>query len=322
MKISILDRTYSSFFTQDNSSNIEINPIDLKLFDGDEFTYIDQDFKLINSTVRNSTYLCGVLKLDDNKTYGRTSNKKRLMYKCVPYDKKLPVFLVPYNIDIVFNKKNKNKFVLFKFSEWDKHNIHPNGIIIETIGNVDDIHSMYFYNLYSKHLNHSIKLFTQKTRLLCPPNQIKCMKPVKKFTFSIDPVNCRDFDDAFSIEYINDEFCVSVYIADVVTNIEAYNLWDVFSERVSSIYLPHKRLCLIPESFSENYCGLQEKKINKSMKVDFYFNRDGTEKKEKKEVVNMVDVYINKNYVYEEESLMNDPQYMSLLNLVVSCSNL
>lgn len=111
MKISILDRTYSSFFTQDNLSNIEINPIDLKLFDGDEFTYIDQDFKLINSTVRNSTYLCGVLKLDDNKTYGRTSNKKRLMYKCIPYNKKLPVFLVPYNIDIAFNKKNKNKFV-------------------------------------------------------------------------------------------------------------------------------------------------------------------------------------------------------------------
>jgi hypothetical protein len=72
---------------------------------------------------------------------------------------------------------------------------------------------------------------------------------------------------------------------------------------------------MIPESFSENYCGLQEKKLNKSMKVDFYFNRDGTEKTDKKDVVNRVDVYINKNYVYEEESLMKHPEYMSLLKL-------
>jgi exoribonuclease R len=114
---------------------------------------------------------------------------------------------------------------------------------------------------------------------------------------------------------MNDEFCVSVYIADVVSNIEAYNLWDVFSERVSSIYLPDKRLCLIPESFSENSCGLQENKLKRSMKVDFYFNSDGTEKKEKKDVVSMVDVYINKNFVYEEESLINHPEYMSLLKL-------
>jgi hypothetical protein len=118
MKISILDRTYTSFSIDDNFLDINVDPIDLKLFDEDEFTYTDSVFDLTHSSVRNSEYIAGVLKLDDNRTYGRSTNKKRLMYKCIPSNKKLPVFLVPYDIDITFNKKNKNKLVIFKFSEW------------------------------------------------------------------------------------------------------------------------------------------------------------------------------------------------------------
>jgi exoribonuclease R len=82
--------------------------------------------------------LTGVLKLDDGKTFGRTSNKKRLLYKCMPSNKKLPFFLIPYEIRNGFNKKHKNKLILFKFSEWGQFN-HPHGSIIETIGDIDDV---------------------------------------------------------------------------------------------------------------------------------------------------------------------------------------
>jgi RNB domain len=173
---------------------------------------------------------------------------------------------------------------------------------------------MYSYNLYSKHLNHSIKLFTQKTRLLCnTQTHTECVKQSNNFVFSIDPANCSDFDDALSIQYINDRICVSIYIADVVSNMETHNLWDFFTERVSSIYLPHKRLSMIPPSFTEKFCSLQQNRINKSVRIDFYFNNDGTEIFEGN--INMVDIHIDKNFVYEEESLINNPQYASLLNL-------
>lgn len=159
MKITIHDRKYSSFCIDDNLSNQnEIDPINLKLFNGDEFSYTDSVFNLIDSPTRNAPYLTGILILDDNKTFGRTQNQKRLMYKCSPDDKKLPSFLIPYDIDVKFNKKHINKFILFKFDEWNKFNAHPIGLIIETIGNVDDIESIFSYNLYSKHLLHSIKI--------------------------------------------------------------------------------------------------------------------------------------------------------------------
>jgi hypothetical protein len=116
MKISIHNRAYTLFDIHDNHDNVDVNPIDLQLFDGDVFTYVDTVLNIIDSPVRKSVYLTGVLKLDDGKTYGRTSNKKRLLYKCMPNNKKLPFFLIPYDIKIGFNKKHKNKLVLFKFS--------------------------------------------------------------------------------------------------------------------------------------------------------------------------------------------------------------
>ena len=45
---------------------------------------------------------------------------------------KLPIFLVPYeNKNVTFNKNINNKFVLFKFLNWD--NKHPNGELINGV---------------------------------------------------------------------------------------------------------------------------------------------------------------------------------------------
>jgi exoribonuclease R len=311
MKITIQDRTYSSFCIDDNIyDRNDIDPINLKLFNEDEFSYSESKFELIYSPTRNAEYLTGVLKLDDNKTYGRTQNKKRLLYKCFPNDKKLPTFLIPYEIDVKFNKKYKNKFILFKFDEWNKLNAHPSGLIIETIGNVDDLESIYTYNLYSKHLNHSIKSFSKLTNLLCKNNNMQPhVQHNSSFVFSIDPHNCQDFD-----EFIENKYCVSVFIADVVSNIENHNLWDSFTERVSTIYLPNKRLPMIPQQYTQTFCSLNQNKLSKSLCVKSYFNIDGTPD-DSMNSINFTDVFVNKNFEYEEPLLLNNNNYLKLLHL-------
>ena len=315
MKITIHDRTYSSFCIDDNLSNQnEVDPINLKLFNGDEFSYTDSGFNLINSPTRNAPYLTGILNLDDNKTFGRTRNQKRLMYKCSPDDKKLPSFLIPYDIDVKFNKKHKNKFIIFKFDEWNKFDAHPIGLIIETIGNVDDIESIFSYNLYSKHLLHSIKSFTKQTNQLCKQPHSNTTHECKSFVFSIDPHNCQDFDDAFSVEFSNNKYCVSVFIADVFSNIEKHQLWDSFTERVSTIYLPNKRLPMIPQQYTHTFCSLNQNKISKSICVKSYFNADGTPDDSMNSIY-FTDVFVNKNFEYEEQSLLDNADYSKLLHL-------
>ena len=71
--------------------------------------------------------------------------KKRLLYKCIPDDKYLPAFLVPYDIKMGFQKKLINKYVVFKFQSWDDK--HPHGSLIETLGDVNNLEVFYEYQL-------------------------------------------------------------------------------------------------------------------------------------------------------------------------------
>jgi len=109
-------------------TNIEIKDIEIasktdpakyKLFTKDIITIENNETEIkihiIASPVRNCEYIAGILLLENNKTFGRTENKKRLLYKCIPDDKHLPAFLVPYDIKIGFNKVYQNKYVILQF---------------------------------------------------------------------------------------------------------------------------------------------------------------------------------------------------------------
>ena len=127
-KIYVNDRSYSSWDVFDtinfNKIQLDIKPIELKLFSNDVFS-IDDNSKvtLLHSSIRSGPAIPGVLVLAGNKTYGRqhklnegqTYTKKRseinggkLLYKCIPDDMRLPAFLVPYEIkNMGFSSKSK-----------------------------------------------------------------------------------------------------------------------------------------------------------------------------------------------------------------------
>jgi exoribonuclease R len=88
---------------------------------------------------------------------------EKLLYKCIPDDKRIPIFLVPYEIkNLGFNKALTNQYVTFKFADWvDKH---PIGSLVGTIGPVDVLSSYFEYQLYCKSLNASIQKFTRDTQ--------------------------------------------------------------------------------------------------------------------------------------------------------------
>ena len=112
-KIYINDRTYVDWTFAQNETNIgvsveeypilnTIQPVDQKIFSRDVFEVTEinseQQVHKIYSYVRNCQAIAGILVLENNKTFGRTYNKKRLLYKCIPDDTYLPVFLVPYEV--------------------------------------------------------------------------------------------------------------------------------------------------------------------------------------------------------------------------------
>jgi ribonuclease R len=99
----------------------------------------------------------------------------------------------------------------------------------------------------------------------------------ERFTFTVDPVDARDFDDAISIEYADDgRVRLGVHIADV----SHYVPWDssIDSEarmRATSVYLVDRVLPMLPEELSNGICSLNPGEDRVSFSIDMTLSKDG-----------------------------------------------
>jgi len=347
-KIYIRDRTYQEWTFAINESNTDIvnedfpilktiQPLEQKVFSRDVFevSEIDgeQSVKKIHSYVRTCQSIAGILVLENNKTFGRTENSKRLFYKCIPDDTYLPIFLVPYEVKLGFSKVQKNKYVVFKFDNWNDK--HPHGIITETIGDVDVLEHFYEYQLYSKSLHVSISEFTNKTRnalnrktheefvqqILQNPNFV-IEDRRDKYIFTIDPSNSLDYDDGFGIEQDGDNWKISVYIANVFVWLEILGLWNSFSQRVSTIYLPDRRRPMLPTVLSDALCSLQQNQSRFALVMDIIVDKKGVPVSDSPIKYSKAIINVNKNYVYEDPKMLNnDVAYQKLFDISYMMDN-
>jgi exoribonuclease R len=315
------DREYTSWevyrFDSDDPEETKnaFDPKKLKLFSHDA---IHRDGTLIYSYVQKEV-IPGVLILEGNRTHGRTENGKRLLYKCIPNNRELPIFLVPYDLKLGFSKDIKNKYIVFAFDHWNDE--RPRGTIVETLGDVNHLPAYYEYKLYCKNIHDSISNFNRKTKslsqdcidhiLINPAFSPEVRSDI--YIFSIDPAGCTDIDDAISIQECDGIYKVSVYIANVFVWMETFDLWDQIDSRISTIYLPDKRRTMLPTILSENLGSLLENQYKFTFCMDIMVDAYG--KVVKEATFNNVYARIDKNYAYEEPKLLKNRYYKSLFDL-------
>ena len=332
-KIVLENRNYTNWNIYDSNNfeqkDLQINPIESKLFSNDVFIFEKNKVNIIHSSIRTGPSIAGVLIISGNKTYGRKNGK--LLYKCIPDDVRIPAFLIPYEIkNIGFSKIFTNLYVTFTFNEWEDK--HPYGKLNNVIGPVDLLDNFYEYQLYCKSLNVSLQKFQKDTsKSIQNRSQQVFIENIKEkykniedrtnqkswHVFSIDPEKCMDFDDAFSVRKTTEnEYIISVYISNVSIWIDALNLWDSFSKRVSTIYLPDKRRPMIPTILSEGLCSLQENVTRIALTMDLHIvNNEIVDTKYCNSFIKVC-----KNYVYEEDKLLQDEHYHELLDIVQKIS--
>jgi exoribonuclease R len=316
-------------FAQDNTR--QFDPLHHKLFNNDIFTLNKDKVNIIHSMQRETDCIAAVLILSGNKTYGKIKDK--FLYKCIPDDIRIPAFLVPYEMKKMgFSKLFVNLYVTIRFTSWELK--HPIGVLQQVIGSVDVLEHFYEYQLYCKSLNNSIQRFHKDTNKFLQQKSddnnhivelIQQQYPLLEVRnrkewniFSIDPVNSVDFDDAFSIKKINEtQTLFSIYISNVTIWMDYLNLWNSFSKRISTIYLPDKKRPMLPTILSDCLCSLQEKVIRVAFVMDIYIQHD-----------EIIDIKYNnclikvfKNYRYEEPELLRDSSYLMLLETVKKFSN-
>lgn len=174
---------------------------------------------------------------------------------------------IPYDIFIPVTKlkkaQNKQK-VIARINEWPSKAKNPIGEIIEVLGNPGEhqveIHAIMAefelpFKFPAKVIKSAEKISDEITE-----EEIKKRRDFRNIlTFTIDPADAKDFDDALSIQYFDDNtYEVGIHIADVThyvkpnTTLEAEAL-----KRATSVYLVDRVVPMLPERLSNQICSLR-----------------------------------------------------------------
>jgi ribonuclease R len=125
-------------------------------------------------------------------------------------------------------------------------------------------------------------------------------------TFTIDPVDAKDFDDAISFSKISDNlFEVGIHIADVSHYLKNGSLLDKEAKkRGTSVYLVDRTIPMLPEELSNDLCSLKPEVDRLTFSAVFLIDRNGIVHKKwfGRSVINS-----NKRFSYEDaEKIIND----------------
>jgi len=185
--------------------------------------------------------MIGILYTDSKMKYGMSLNKKPYyLFKPSQKEKYGCIYYVPYE-----NKVQPKRYVLI---EPDPDNVKY-GKLIQVIGIVGDIVSEY------EHLLYYHNLFQSSWKI--KKEEIPELPDVNYRVFTIDPYGCIDRDDAFHIQKKKEYYEIGVHIASPTVYLDNHS-WQKALHRVSTIYMPHRKINMIPTLYADNICSFVE----------------------------------------------------------------
>jgi ribonuclease R len=209
----------------------------------------------------------------------------------------------PKNSDLKPIPKVGDKVVV-KMLEWKQRHLNPEGEIIEVLGRTHHPDAEFKAILYKYDLNpkfpSAVEQQTQDLPDVVRSEDIGNRQDCRElFTFTIDPDDAKDFDDALSLELLEDDKTrVGVHIADVSAYVKPGSPLDrEAQERGNSTYLVGTVIPMLPHALSNGLCSLveAEDRLTKTCFITFNESADITEVKFANTVINS-----NKRLTYKQ----------------------
>jgi len=176
-------------------------------------------------------------------------------------------------ISILIDKNDENKVrlsdkVQIKIKDWKELPRLSTGQILKVIGkkgeNNAEMESIVldkgFEVDFPENVENEAKNISEKNKTI-PKEEINKRRDFRDtLTFTIDPKDAKDFDDAISFKKLqNGNFEIGVHIADVSHYVRERTALDVEAlERGCSVYLPDRTIPMLPFELSDNLCSLNE----------------------------------------------------------------
>ena len=194
--------------------------------------------------------------------------------------------------------------VVVKMLEWKQRHLNPEGEIMEVLGRTHEPDAEFKAILYKYDLNPRFPSAVEQQTKDIPDvvrsedigNRQDCRD---LFTFTIDPDDAKDFDDALSLELLEDgKTRVGVHIADVSAYVKPGSPLDrEAQERGNSTYLVGTVIPMLPHALSNGLCSLveAEDRLTKTCFITFNDSADISEVKFANTVINS-----NKRLTYKQ----------------------
>ncbi|GIV42386.1 MAG: ribonuclease R [Vicingaceae bacterium] len=182
------------------------------------------------------------------------------------------------------NKKNaKNKdVVLVRLVAWDNPQNKPVGKIIEVIGkpgvHETEIHTILADFGLPYRFPKNVEKAAAQIPDIIPEKEISKRKDFRDITtFTIDPEDAKDFDDALSIRRLTgDLYEIGVHIADVTYYVKPGDIIDQEAQkRATSVYLVDRVVPMLPEKLSNELCSLRPNEDKLTFSVVFQMDTKG-----------------------------------------------
>lgn len=191
---------------------------------------------------------------------------------------------VTTDLFIPLNKLNGAKHgqkVVAKLTDWKDNAKNPNGKIVRVIGDSGEheteIHSILEeyglpYDFPEDVISEANAISTEIT--LDEIAKRRDMRDV--LTFTIDPHDAKDFDDALSVEWVNGELFVGIHIADVSHYLRPETELDREAYgRGTSVYLVDRCVPMLPENLSNGLCSLRPNEDKLCFSAVFKIDHNG-----------------------------------------------
>ena len=240
-----------------------------------------------------------LVKRDKNEYVGKIEISEKFSFVIID-NKRIHVdIFVP--ISFINNAKNNDK-VLVEITEWRKNSQSPNGIIKKVLG-IEGEHNTEIHSILAEYglpydFEKEIKDYANNIDTTINFKEVSKRRDFRKeLTFTIDPVDAKDFDDAISFKKLSkNSYEIGVHIADVSHYLQPNTILDKEAfNRATSVYLVDRVVPMLPEILSNKACSLRPNEEKYTFSAVFII--------EKNKVINewFGKTIINSNYRFSYE---------------------
>jgi ribonuclease R/exosome complex exonuclease DIS3/RRP44 len=226
-----------------------------------------QEGEITNIIKRAKSEYVGTIQIHDKKNFAFVVPDSTKMYTDI---------FVPINK--IKGAENGDK-VLVSLEDWPEKADSPYGKVIQVLGKPGE-HSTEIHAILAEYglpleFPHEVENYANQLDVSITQEEIAKRRDMRKdLTFTIDPKDAKDFDDALSFKVLeNGLYEIGIHIADVSHYVKPDTVLDDEAyERATSIYLVDRVVPMLPERLSNGACSLRPNEEKYTFSAVFKMN--------------------------------------------------